>query len=1239
MVLICDRVAFGPRCTDGVLETTPIEESDCLTRALYACASRVEGCKGPRFLRRHSLERPNNDIATQGCANEAMCYNMDCLFLIKACYCLGSEGQVCVNCNTTPPITGGVSQVEQPTPPAPPPKETVISSHAYNIGLTNTAYGEIIPIIYGNVYVGGNIIWCSEPYFEDVSVKDPVVSTTTVTTAFVDLEIGIAAAELSGITRMWFDDQLVLDLTGTSPVPILKKYADLGMTVTLFAGDESQKVEQKTFPFGKVPAYRGLSYVAIDHYPVVAAGGKIPTIRVEVASAITNNQIVVDTSSLGYALDAQPITADPVSGRVFAFHGNDIKIVDGASLTEVATIATTNPIAALHVTPDEANIILQDTAHSLQFIAGGERDDISTIASTNTFEHIAALNVTSPTSSALTVIFAAYANKLRQYERNSEDGTLTFVRELVDTSFDTYNSIIFNQFQALDDDSSNKSIYAFSNAVNGVVKIKSQMVDQTAVGIYYNSSLGFRTTILNLETFTNDDNPTLETVIYDKDTGNMILFVSGSTGNRAICLRYFDLTSVWNVELDDVPGSVSDHAMRAGGGRNYFFIGSAGGVYRLNLDTGASTFVGEIGEDFMAPAFQSGQYFDGVSRVISYIDENGDISKLFPDRKVSDDPSLATIFADVFSRALLEPSDYDVSSLDQLFVHGYIVQNQETAQKVVEELQTFFNLTVSDAGGRILVNTLDNGATFIVDDPTMVANIDRQRLITDTSDLYKVTVEYFDTAQDGNLFQQYVTRDLFRPEDDISLTNLQEDVYSVNVFTDSTTARRSAELYMMRQFQRKSALSLLLGPRALAVEPTDIIDFLGFKIRCKTVELDVTFQANASGETEDTSIYGETPQLLGVNYDFDEELLVNQDVTIKNYPVIFNLPLVREDNIIEGVYIGQLNPDNTPVSEITPMYVRGPTSVAVETAPVTKPVVLAHLTQLPTWNTAPFTLDRSSAIKMVFNSDIPDGLLSPCQTEDLYESTQRNLLFVGNELIQYRDVTISGREATFTNLLRGRFGTDTKMKSHILGERCVAFSTESLVIQDAPQDAISLNEITGMLFNEGSTAGARTKTIHFDDVQSTAWQPQNIRIFKNNEIFFQGVSAIAYSRENQRSGFYNTDNIDEADQQELPAGSSNGEVGIYAVASSTWDPEEFKAMFVTQDFSYAPISEFNALGTFFDGSALDAAGIAWLDDLILVAAIVANDQLVSEPNAFFFDAQVNYFTNNLYVPGIQLFGA
>jgi hypothetical protein len=81
-------------------------------------------------------------------------------------------------------------------------------------------------------------------------------------------------------------------------------------------------------------------------------------------------------------------------------------------------------------------------------------------------------------------------------------------------------------------------------------------------------------------------------------------------------------------------------------------------------------------------------------------------------------------------------------------------------------------------------------------------------------------------------------------------------------------------------------------------------------------------------------------------------------------------------------------------------------------------------------------------------------------------------------------------------------------------------------------------------------------------------------------------------------------------------------------------------MFETNDFSYAPVNALNALGVFFNGNDMDVAGVPWLDDLIIAVAIVNNGVLTSEPNAYFFDKRVDYFTDGVrYVPGIQLFGA
>ena len=1241
MVLICDRIGFGPRCSPSYLETTPVEEYDCLQRALYSCAENFEACKAWAFKNRTHLLNPRPDqdgFTSPGCANESDCYNWDCLYAIKHCFCLGDEGLVCISCNTTPPPGGGFSQfaTEELEASVPPPKESVTKTRAFQVPLTSSAYGEIIPIVYGNVILGGNIIWCSDPHAEDVAFKDAIAAPIIQSKTFVDIEIGVSAGDLSGITRMWFDDTLVLDLTGVSDVPLLKKYADFGMTIEVYTGSETQKVSQVSLPFGKVPAYRGLAYIMIRNYPAVIAGGKIPTIRVEVASEITNSQIDVDTSSLGYTLDAQTFSVDSVSGRVFVAQADSVKIADVNTLTEVASIPVGTAIASLYVTPDEANILLQDSSNNLQFIAGADRKIVDSIAAPAPFEHLVGLNINTPAESGVTVLFGAYENKLRQYERRI-DGTITFVREIVDTSFSSYNTVIFDQFQAIDDQIPNKSIYAFSNAVNGIVKIKSQMVDQSTNGIYYNNTLGFRTTNLNLEQFTNEINSELRTVVYDKDAGNLILFITGQTSNRAVCLRYFDLTTVWNVEIDHVPNSVSRPTMRYLSGRKYSYIAESG-VYVLNMDTGASELIGEIGQEFSAPAFQSGQYFDGNARYILYVDEDGNLSKLFTDRKISDDPSLASILSDIFHRALLEPSDYDVSNLDQLHVKGYIIHDQETAQNALDEIQTFYNLTLSDAGGRVLVNILENGAVITIDDALMVANVERQHLISDISDLYKVTVEYFDTAQDGEIYQQHVTRDLFRPEENTGLTNLNELVYSVNIFTDSTTARRSAELYMMRQLQRKEALSLLLGPRSLAIEPTDIIKYAGLEIRCKTLELDVSYQLNISGESEDSTIYKETPQLLGVNYASEEEVITDQDIVISNYPVLFNLPLAKE-GLTEGVYIGQTNPDDAP-SEMSSMYIRGPNSAATALGPVTQPVALAELTQLPTSTTAPFTLDRDSVIKMLFHSDIPAGLLSSCQMEDLYESYERNLLFVGDELIQYRDVSITGREATFTNLFRGRFGTDRVMNDHVLGERCVAYSPDSLLMTKLPIDALINKEVTGLLFSEGSTAGSRSSTLHFKSQFEKAWTPQNLRIRKNTF----GIFVKASGRSSIVNTFKTTNDSTQVLYQQLP--TSEFPIRLFVLSDSVWNPEEFKTMFSTLNFSYAPLSAIDTLdpgGEFFDSTQMDTvASVDWEGDLIFVAvAVDALDENVlrSEPVAFFFDHRVKYSPSDpRFIRGKQLYG-
>lgn len=106
----------------------------------------------------------------------------------------------------------------------------------------------------------------------------------------------IADNEIETVLKIWFDDKLVYDATGTGP----QSYAgivgvDLASVMRIYYGTEDQEpdpryVEWCESKYGpdSAPAYRGLSYLFFEELPVDNFGNRIPQIVVLAATASTD---------------------------------------------------------------------------------------------------------------------------------------------------------------------------------------------------------------------------------------------------------------------------------------------------------------------------------------------------------------------------------------------------------------------------------------------------------------------------------------------------------------------------------------------------------------------------------------------------------------------------------------------------------------------------------------------------------------------------------------------------------------------------------------------------------------------------------------------------------------------------------------------------------------------------------------------------------------------------------------
>ncbi len=148
-----------------------------------------------------------------------------------------------------------------------------------DLGVQTSTYGKMIPIVYGTVRIGGNIIW-SRPISEAASTSTStaggkggggkVTQSSTSYSYSVTLAIAICEGEINEVLRIWAD----------------AKQLDLSQyTMRIYKGSESQLPDTMIESYegvGNTPAYRGLAYVVLEDFPLGDFGNRIPNFTFEV---------------------------------------------------------------------------------------------------------------------------------------------------------------------------------------------------------------------------------------------------------------------------------------------------------------------------------------------------------------------------------------------------------------------------------------------------------------------------------------------------------------------------------------------------------------------------------------------------------------------------------------------------------------------------------------------------------------------------------------------------------------------------------------------------------------------------------------------------------------------------------------------------------------------------------------------------------------------------------------------
>lgn len=150
------------------------------------------------------------------------------------------------------------------------------------LGVQSSTYGKMIPIVYGTVRMGGNIIW-SRPIKEVATTTTSSAGgaggkggggktsqSTTTYSYFITLAVSVCEGPIDEMLRIWADAKQ-LDLSQYS--------------LRIYTGDEDQLPDSLMQSFDgaeRTPAYRGQAYAVFEDFPLADFGNRIPNFTFEV---------------------------------------------------------------------------------------------------------------------------------------------------------------------------------------------------------------------------------------------------------------------------------------------------------------------------------------------------------------------------------------------------------------------------------------------------------------------------------------------------------------------------------------------------------------------------------------------------------------------------------------------------------------------------------------------------------------------------------------------------------------------------------------------------------------------------------------------------------------------------------------------------------------------------------------------------------------------------------------------
>lgn len=746
-----------------------------------------------------------------------------------------------------------------------------------DLSVSSSAYGAPIPIAYGTMRMGGNMIWSTglieTENTETVTQEGgkggggSVSQTITTYTYRASFALAFGEGPADQVLRLWADGKLIFDRTGG--LQGSQTVSRDGFRMRFYPGDETQLPDpliEAVEGAGHVPAHRGLCYIVFEDFQLANFGNRIPNITAEITwrgQARYPVQRLQFTSGPLTNFQRDELAVDWRRGRAFmvATSPDGLRRFTLRTMQEDRQVLATDVITVAGGTIGSGfDCLFCGTDGALYCTLGSGnarpilRIDPDALRETGRFGSYSSALSNGTTRFTYTSRMAMITLGSAHYllTANGTGPSHLGLLRAGEMAYHWHQNSIGQNIAALTGGAEGEGWALTGNSTLGQL----HRIRVTGDGATRSVALAFAPTDIDpAATSLNGDYGGLN---FDPADGGLVFWCgvngAGFSGRQYVVKWRPGLGILWRTAVAIWPNAFANRqpvtTARLTGTEfaiaRDIGVGGKWRVIKLDLRTGAITLDAD-GWLNGASGLGGAQVYDGETDSIIAYDPGGRFSRLWIGRASGDGETLGGILSDLCARAGLSPADIEVSEMTER-VPGFVLGRQGTVRSAIEPLARAYFFDGVESDDRLAFRKRGRApAARLV--PDLLIPLDSQG--SGTGEIWRetrsqevdlperVSVLYMDASAD---YQQGTQSEKRATHPVPTMGSRNQVSVELPLALTPSTARSIAARALYAAWSERCLYEARLPSDYLRLEPTDVIEITlpsGGEIRARLERVDL----------------------------------------------------------------------------------------------------------------------------------------------------------------------------------------------------------------------------------------------------------------------------------------------------------------------------------------------------------------------------------------------------------------